>query len=234
MFFSDIHGNSYAFEEFLKQSKELEIDQYVFLGDVFGYYYGQNQIIDALRSMKNVYAVKGNHDQYYLELYSTAKNEDQLVKKYGNSYDGIKNRISSENRKYMERLPEYGVIHAEQKTIGIVHGSLKNPLHGRIYPDTELVENDGYGAYDYVIHGHTHYRMIRQIGSTTIINPGSIGQPRDKNGFSYATLTLADGKIEFHEIKWDRNLLIKDIKNYDDNNQKLIDILFRNEETNYE
>ena len=234
MFFSDIHGNSYAFNEFLSQSEQLEINQYIFLGDVFGYYYGQDEIVDKLRGLEKLYAVQGNHDHYYLDLYSDDGAEGHLVKKYGNSYKGIKNRISSINKEFMKSLPRYLEIHIMGKRIGIFHGSVKDPIHGRIYPDTKLTGSDGYESFDYVIHGHTHYRMVRHLGSTTIINPGSIGQPRDKNGFSYATLTLPDGNVEFHEITWDRNLLLKDIEKYDNGNQKLIDILFRNEETNYE
>ena len=122
----------------------------------------------------------------------------------------------------------------ERKTIGIFHGSLKDSINGRIYPDTELIMDDGYEKYDYVIHGHTHYQMLRNVHSTTIINPGSIGQPRDRHGFSFATLNLPSGEIDFHEVIWDRQLLIQDIEKYDVGNQKLIDILFRNEETNYE
>ena len=105
-FFSDIHGNTYAFQEFLRQSEQLEIDQYVFCGDVFGYYYGQNEIISKLRNMKNLSTVKGNHDQYYIDLCSTSENEFELVKKYGNSYKGIVNRISAENQTFIDSMPE--------------------------------------------------------------------------------------------------------------------------------
>ncbi len=218
----------------MKQSEQMNIDQYIFCGDVFGYYYGQNEIISKLRNIENLYTVKGNHDQYYLDLYSTNENEDQLVRRYGNAYRGITQQISNENQVFIENMADHLVLELEGKTVGVFHGSLQNPINGRIYPDTELCMTDGYEQYDYVIHGHTHYRMVRHIDSTILMNPGSIGQPRDKNGFSFATLTLPNGKIDFHEIIFDRRLLIRDIEKYDKGNQKLIDILFRNEETNYE
>ncbi|ARJ39631.1 hypothetical protein SporoP8_12550 [Sporosarcina ureae] len=233
-FFSDIHGNLYAFEEFLRQSDQLEIDQYIFCGDVFGYYYDQNAILSKLRSMKNLHAVKGNHDQYYLDYCLAEEDEDQLVKKYGNSYKGIMSRISADNQVFIENMPDSLILEMEGKRMGVFHGSVSDPINGRVYPDTTLLEADGYETFDYVIHGHTHYRMVRNLQSTTVINPGSIGQPRDTNGFSFATLTLPNGTVEFQEILWDRQLLIRDIETYDAGNQKLIDILFRNGERNHE
>ena len=230
MFFSDIHGNSYAFEEFLKQSDKLGIDQYIFCGDIFGYYYGQNEIINKLRSMKNLHVVKGNHDQYYLDLVAGMEDEHVLVKKYGSSYKDSAEKITTANQDFVRNMPEYAVLYIEGKTIGVFHGSLTNPINGRVYPDSELLEKAGSDKYDYVIHGHTHYRMNRQIGSTTVINPGSIGQPRDTNGFSFATLILPSGKFDFHEVVWDRQLLLKDIEMNDRGNEKLKDILFRNGE----
>lgn len=229
-FFSDIHGNLYALEEFLTKSKELEIDQYIFCGDIFGYYYEQDAVISKLKNINGLFSLKGNHDQYYLDICLGLENEDRLVKKYGSSYKNITTKISVENKKFVENMMDSLVFNFGGKRIGVFHGSPMDPGNGRVYPDTDLLESDGYTNYDYVVLGHTHYRMVRHIGSTTVINPGSIGQPRDKNGFSFVTLTIPNGEIEFHEITWNKNELVKDIEINDMGNAKLIDILYRNEE----
>jgi putative phosphoesterase len=231
-FFSDIHGNSYALDEFINYCSKLDIDQYVFCGDIFGYYYEQEEIITKLRSIKNLYCIKGNHDQNFLNICLGIEEEKRVVKKYGNSYKDIKGRISTTNKEFIENMKESLTITLEGKRIGVFHGSLTDGLNGRVYPDTEILEEDRnrYKEYDYVILGHTHYRMVKYIGSTMIINPGSIGQPRDRNGFSFAILNIPNGEIIFHEIQWDRSKLVKDIEKNDKGNKKLIDILFRNEE----
>lgn len=227
--FSDIHGNLYALEEFFKKSKDLEIDLYIFCGDIFGYYYDQEAVISKLKSMENLFSIKGNHDQFFLNVCINLDNEIRLVNKFGNSYKNITKRISNENKDFVESLPDQLVLNFVGKSIAVFHGSPKDPVNGRVYPDTEISESDGFTSYDYVILGHTHYPMVRHIGSTIIINPGSIGQSRARSGCSFATLTIPSGEIEFHEIKWNKELLAKDIEMYDSGNQKLIDILFRNE-----
>ena len=45
--------------------------------------------------------------------------------------------------------------------------------------------------------GHTHYRLTRTSGSTTIINPGSVGQPRDRQpGAAWAVLDVETGTCQ--------------------------------------
>lgn len=229
--FSDIHGNFYALEKFLIKSKELGIDLYIFCGDIFGYYYDQDAVISKLKSMDNLFSIKGNHEQFFLKGCLSLEDELRLINKFGSSYKDIKEKISCENKEFIKNMPDQLVLNFFGKSIAVFHGSPRDPINGRVYPDTEISDSNGYTSYDYVILGHTHYRMVRHIGSTTIINPGSLGQPRDKNGFSFATLTIPSGEIEFHEINWDRNLLVRDIRMNDNGNQKLIDILYRNEES---
>jgi len=228
-FFSDIHGNCYALDEFISNSSKLHIDQYIFCGDIFGYYYEQDAVISNLSRMKNLYCIKGNHDQNYLNVCLGLEDENRFINKYGNSYKNISEKISAENRAFVENMQDSLELNCEGKRIGIFHGSPMDTLNERVYPDTEILESNKYKKYDYVILGHTHYRMVRYVGSTTVINPGSIGQPRDKNGFSFATLTIPDGEIKFHEIKFDRSKLVKDIEKNDKGNKKFIDILFKNE-----
>lgn len=42
---SDIHGNQYALNNFFKDIETQKIDKVLFLGDVFGYYYGQKECL---------------------------------------------------------------------------------------------------------------------------------------------------------------------------------------------
>lgn len=229
--FSDIHGNLYTLEKFLIKSKEIGIDYNIFCGDIFGYYYHQDTIISKLKGIEHLAAIKGNHDQYFLNACESLTEEKRLVDQFGHCYQDIPRKITNENKEFVKNLPEHLELNFCGKSLAVYHGSPKDPLNGRVYPDTEISEPDSYLKYDFVILGHTHYRMVRRIGSTTIINPGSIGQPRDKHGFSFAVLTIPSGEIEYHEIKWDRNLLVRDIKMNDPSSPKLINILFRNEES---
>ena len=55
---------------------------------------------------------------------------------------------------------------------------------------------------DFVCVGHTHMPMNLQLNSTQVINPGSVGQPRDGDArASYAI--IEDGQVEFRRVEYD-------------------------------
>lgn len=83
--FADIHGNIYALKAMLQQVKEYGVDGFIFCGDIMGYFQGQEEVIECISQMTNIYAVMGNHDFYY----TTTSNSIQrayYAEKYGKSY----------------------------------------------------------------------------------------------------------------------------------------------------
>lgn len=223
--FSDIHGNQYALRQFLRDIKEVEYDCLFFCGDMHGYYYGQHEIAEAFRKMDNLYAVKGNHDKIAIDIAYGNDNAEKYFAQYGHSYA----MLDETAIEYVSELPEVLEIELGIKKIAIIHGTFENVLNGRMYPKDPLVCKEEYRKYDYVFCGHTHFRDIRRTGNTTIINPGSLGQQRDGRGFGYAYVDTDDGDVRFFNISYDMSELEKDIKSYDPDNNKLIDILHRGE-----
>jgi|LSQX01.2.fsa_nt_gb putative phosphoesterase len=226
VFFSDIHGNKYVLEPLLQAIKEEGADQVIFCGDIFGYYYYQNEIIDMFRK-EGYLTLLGNHDQYFLDIIDQRGNRRDLIQKYGNSYNDISSKISPENIEYLRGLKPFHVFEADNIRIGVFHGSPADHLNGRIYPDTTIEDAELYSEYDFVILGHTHHKMVRMIGTTTVINPGSIGQQRDGKGCSYLILDTHNSGFSFANVEYDVESLIKDIEKYDANNAKLVEVLLR-------
>ena len=66
-----------------------------------------------------------------------------------------------------------------------------------------------------VILGHTHHKMVRKIGNTLVINPGSIGQQRDGKGCTALLFNSEFFDFQFIEIAYDKTHLINDIMMYD-------------------
>ena len=97
-----------------------------------------------------------------------------------------------------------------KKRIFITHGALENYLEGRIYPDTSINESL-YQQYDIIILGHTHYRMFRKVGKTILLNPGSLGQPRDCKGFSYCILDIELETCIYKSVKIDQIRLLNEM-----------------------
>lgn len=227
VFFSDIHGNKYVLPPFLQAIKEENADYVVFCGDIFGYYYHQNKIIDIFRQ-EGFITLLGNHDQFFLDILVGTADTKSLIEKYGNSYYNIVDRITEENIEFIKNLKPHYELNVEGYKIGIFHGSPDNPLNGRVYPDTEIVETKEYSKYDYVILGHTHHKLVKKIASTIVFNPGSIGQQRDGKGCSYLVLDVENGHYEFKNIDYDISLLIRDIDLIDNGSYKLKEVLLRN------
>ena len=193
--FSDLHGNYEALARMLEIEQPTSEDLLVFCGDIVGYYYDALKIVNKLRELSNIYAIRGNHDQYYID--STEDRRLELRGKYGISHLNPKIEIIE----YIKQLPIHIELNIEQKSILICHGSNADYLEGRVYPDTEIIET----KYDLIISGHTHYQMDRREGKTLYLNPGSLGQPRDKKGFSYCVVEI-DDSIEYTFKKVEINI----------------------------
>lgn len=232
-FFSDIHGNGYAFDVFLKEMKEKKPDRIVFGGDFAGYYYDSDRIISQMREM-GIFCILGNHDRMFLELLDHKRDLRQLVSRYGNSYPRLSERIGKENEAFLRELPEYLEMESDGLRLGFFHGSPRNFLNDRIYPDTQITEREElalFEKYDYVFCGHTHHKLVKRLGKTVLINPGSAGQQRDGKGTSYVLFDTKKEQWEICSFAYDRERLAADIDEMDgedeERSRRLKEVLFR-------
>lgn len=229
--FSDVHGNQYALKQMLCDVQNKEIDGYIFLGDICGYYYGQNECLDLLRGLDNAFLIKGNHDRYYINMLESRDRLSKLVDAYGNSYMQC---LGLENLKYLNCFSERLKLCIDGKRILCVHGGLHNSFEERIYPDSAWEYMNRYcqlfDAYDYVFTGHTHYSFYKKQRKTVWVNPGSVGQPRDGLGAKYCIVDFSNDRCQFYEIIYDKKVLTEEIlQNHESqkNQDYLINILYR-------
>lgn len=207
--FADIHGNNEAFTKMIeRESGEAEL--FIFAGDIFGYFYGQKEIIDRFMSMPNLVAIKGNHEKYYL----SGQEKEKLIDKYGSSY---RIALRDEQLRYIEKLSNKAELKVEEKSIGIFHGGPSDYLEQRLYPDSldriDQVVNSL--NYDYLILGHTHYQLLYETKGMLVINPGSLGQPRDGKGFSYCLLDTETGNCTYKKVEVKVSALLKAVEKQD-------------------
>lgn len=225
--FSDIHGNSYALNGFLEQIRGWEYDFLVFCGDIFGYYYNQKEILETLSSMDRLIWLRGNHDGYFLKLYGGREPEAPYIERYGHSYSKLAQRFSREEAKLVaSRRASYEAEWNGQK-VGIFHGTPRDHSEGRLYPDTPITDWEEYQKYGIVILGHTHCRMLRSVGKTLIVNPGSLGQPRDGKGYSFAVVDTDTKSVAFEAVQISCAPLYRQIEEFDPYLKKLKEVLER-------
>jgi diadenosine tetraphosphatase ApaH/serine/threonine PP2A family protein phosphatase len=64
------------------------------------------------------------------------------------------------------------------------------------------------GSPDYLFFGHTHWSLLKRIGGTTIVNPGSVGQPKDGDARAgYAV--WQDGTVELRRVAYPIEVTVK-------------------------
>ena len=228
VFFSDAHGNQYAVKALFKQIKKEKVDLLVFGGDIFGYYYGQEEIINLLRNHK-IKCLLGNHDKMFLDLIDGKIRRESLIRKYGRTYFDIEKRISDGNINFIRTLSSESFLKIDGLNIYFAHGSKKDSLNGRIYPDTDVSRCDEYRGIDFAFLGHTHHEIEKKTFDCTIINPGSIGQPRDGKGCKYVLFDTVKREYHINKVFYDLSPLIDEIKANEEGlmRDKLIEVMYR-------
>lgn len=167
---SDAHGNLEAYELGVEILRSRGASELFFLGDAVGYLPGA-AVVEAL-ARDGVLTVRGNHEEMLLE--GSLTNEQDSV------YQLLRTRseMGSELLGWVEEWPVTRSIELAEGGIRMVHGHLKDPINGYVYPDSPLIDLD-LGSPTTVFMGATHRPFVREIGSTTYVNVGSCGIPRD-------------------------------------------------------
>lgn len=232
-FFSDIHGNGYAFDAFLKEMERQKPDKIIFGGDFAGYYYDADRIISKMRELRFI-CVLGNHDEMLLELLDGKKEAEPLIERYGSSYKMLTEKLQKENEMFLRGLPRFYEMEADGLKMGFFHGSPRDYLSDRIYPDTEITDSTElslFEKYDYVFSGHTHHKLVKQFGKTVLINPGSAGQQRDGKGTSYVLFDTKAREWEIFSFAYDIDSLEQEIdrleEGHEERKKKLKEVLRR-------
>lgn len=222
VFFSDIHANPEPLEQMLKDTKDENVFNYIFLGDVVGYFYWPHETFKLLMEIPNLIGVSGNHDQLLLNSLSNDRQLKELAGKYGSSY--LESYTHQEIR-FLKSFPDKRILHINEKKIGIFHGTPEDVLDGRYYPDAKEPLKK-MSELDTVILGNTHYRLNKCQNQTLIINPGSLGLPRDGQGYSYLVYESDCDSWEHRTVCINIENLYYDVQKYIDysenNNQYLL------------
>lgn len=165
---SDIHGNYCALKEVLSKIDQLGINEIYCLGDVVGYYSQVNECCEELQKRK-IKCILGNHDWHMISntpfpRSNSANDCMQYQRKV----------ITNINLNWLSSFPIYRNINS----LSIVHGGWNNPIDEYFNPTKGYFEPI---TGKYFASGHTHMQMIKKFKDKVYCNPGSVGQPRDKN-----------------------------------------------------
>jgi len=224
----DIHGNSLALGAVLKHATELNVTVLCVTGDFVGYYYRPDEVLDMLSKWR-IFSVQGNHERMLEAVLSMPDALLGFDAKYGKGLRRATELLSIKDQKALCSLPETLSFSLDGKKILLAHGSPWNGDH-YLYPDTPKPLWDKLLAYDadLIVLGHTHYQDKRLVWDTLVVNPGSVGQPRDgKLGAAWAIYDTESSQCDHLVEPYDINAVAAEAKLFDPNIDYLHKILRR-------
>jgi diadenosine tetraphosphatase ApaH/serine/threonine PP2A family protein phosphatase len=227
---SDIHANLAAFEAVLEDAKG-EYDKVWCLGDMVGYGPDPNECVELLLTMDHL-CIAGNHDWAVLgKLDVDDFNPDA---RFASLW--TRDQLHEDIREYLDGLPTFLV---EEEIYTLVHGSPRHHIWEYILYPAVAQPNFKMFNTPYCFVGHTHSPIIfqeaadpevlceavvpefnngpMQLGQQrSIINPGSVGQPRDGDArAAYGILDVEAQSFEHRRTSYPISVTQEKMKGYD-------------------
>jgi predicted phosphodiesterase len=211
---SDVHANLAALEAVLADVDAARVDEIWCLGDLTGYGARPNECVAVMRERSDLCLV-GNHDLVVRgDLGVDAFTADAAV---AASY--AREHLADPEREWLRRLAPLG----QREGVELYHGSIRDPVWEYVLTEEIAIACLNRQRSDLALVGHSHVALAVHLdhGELTgglaapdteydlsnrhcLLNPGSVGQPRDRD--PRAAWLLLDGDAEtarFHRSEYD-------------------------------
>jgi putative phosphoesterase len=169
---SDVHANLVALNAVLKEIDSMGINHIVSAGDVVGYYPFPNEVIQLFKE-RRIFGIAGNHDRTVIR--TQVSNMNPIA---GEAARWTAQELSGRSREYLSALPPRAHITIGGRLAGLYHGSPRDDSE-YIFEEEAEPELLRLSGTRLLILGHTHVPYVKRAKEGTIVNPGSVGQPRD-------------------------------------------------------
>jgi putative phosphoesterase len=194
---SDVHGNAVALDAVFEDMPD--VDALVCAGDVVGYNPWPGECVAAVRG-REIPTVMGNHDRAVATGSAFRFNSMAAA---GVEY--ARETLDDDALEWLSALPDERVV--LDGRVKLVHGHPENPDH-YTYPDEfgpDLLDDE-----DVLVMGHTHVQAHEVYDDGVVMNPGSVGQPRDGDArAAYALLDLDDLSVEERRVDYDVDRVVE-------------------------
>lgn len=201
---ADIHANIYALDAVLADCRDEVVEHTIVAGDLVGYYYWPQPVVQQLMRNPHVSCIRGNHEDILAETLNDETAARRYRHKYGSGYAFCQKMLHEDEMQWLLGLPRSAEIVFDRTHFSVHHGS-PTATDEYIYPDasSETLARCHVGRH-FTILGHTHYSFIHHREGRILLNPGSVGQPRDFGGqASYALVDLSNQTVRIKRIPFD-------------------------------
>jgi putative phosphoesterase len=197
---SDIHGNEVALDAVLDEMPP--VDALLCAGDVVGYNPWHAECVAAVRT-REVPTVMGNHDRAVAG--ETNFSFNNLA---GAGVRHARETLEEGQHEYLASLPEQR--RECDGRVKVVHGHPDNPDR---YTYPAEFGPDLLGEEEILVMGHTHVQHHEIYDEGVVVNPGSVGQPRDGDPrAAFAVVDLADRSVSEHRVAYDIDRVLEAVR----------------------
>jgi predicted phosphodiesterase len=214
---SDIHGNLEALEAVLEDVPD-GVEEIYCLGDVIGYGASPNECCESVRSYE-MPVISGNHDLAVTDLSTDLAWFNPVA---AAAIEWTREQLTQDNGEFLRTRPRM----LQSKETLFVHGSVRDPdeyiLNGAVASENLAVLTADYPNVQVCFFGHTPVKTVvpspdgpssgshdildLSSGGPYLVNPGSVGQPRD--GDTFASYVLAENtqdetRIAYRFVEYD-------------------------------
>ncbi len=217
-FISDIHGNLEALSSVFQDiDSRGDIEFICCTGDVVGYYPHPLECIDLVRK-RCIHVIKGNHDEVVTDK-NFKKQKAWFNEIAADALTWTRKQLltssSSTHFHFIELLPTNKEIHIEEKKVLLAHGTPEEKWEyflfpfwlGEPLPEQKVRLKNWLKKWELVVIGHTHQPFIYKFRKKLVLNPGSVGQPRDGNPkAAYAIIEIKNSQIHAEIIRLDYDI----------------------------
>jgi len=192
---SDLHGNFEALRALPEKYDELWV-----LGDLVNYGPEPAAVVDFVEANSSI-VVRGNHDQslgYDEDTRCAARFREmaEATRRYTASI------LNEGQKQFLRGLPLYKELRRQNTRFYLCHAKPSDPLYGYCPAESpDWISEVRTISADVLLVGHTHIPFVRRIGECLIVNPGSLGQP--KNGKPNACYSVwEDGSFQLKSFEY--------------------------------
>jgi len=207
---SDLHANWPALEAIVAAEA---FDRVIVVGDLVSYGPHPREVVDWVREHATI-TVRGNHDDA-LACGSDCRCAPASKPLALATRAVHRTLLGPEQVGFLGGLPQTATLDASGCRLFAVHASPRDHFYRYTLtpdaPDQHLREETEGVPADIVLLGHTHLPMARRVDGRLVVNPGSVGQPRDGNPHA-AYAVIEDGDVTLKRIDYDVERTIRDLR----------------------
>ena len=215
---SDIHSNLEALDTVLRAAAH-KFDAVVILGDLVGYGADPNAVVERVQALQPIASVRGNHDKVAAGL-EDADDFNPMARAAAN---WTRDSLTPQTLEYLRSLPAGPLV--VDDLMEICHGS---PIDEDLYvvADLDIARSIAVAQRPLCLFGHTHVALCARMDTRDrlsistpdgnpelraelvpdtayLVNPGSVGQPRDGDARAAYAIVDTDKKlVTLHRVAY--------------------------------